>query len=297
MQDRGHLDTERSLDGSERLDEMDAAAICRLINLADATVPAAVGAVIDDVAALVDIVVDHLGRGGRLVYVGAGTSGRLGVLDASECPPTFRSDPRQVRGVIAGGYDALVRSAESVEDEPEAGVAAIAALQIGADDVVVGIAAGGTTPYVHAALAEARRRGAATGFVCCVPAAQAPADADVQIRPITGPEVVTGSTRMKAGAATKLVLNMITTAAFVRLGKTYGSRMVDLRATNAKLWDRGTRLVMELRDLPRDDALALLQRADGRVKTAVVMHYRKCDAHEAERLLAKAGERLREALD
>jgi N-acetylmuramic acid 6-phosphate etherase len=219
------------------------------------------------------------------------------VLDASECPPTFRTDPRQVQGAIAGGFDALVRSAEGEEDRPEAGVAAVTELSIGSDDVVVGIAAGGTTPFVHAALAEARRRGAATGFIACVPAGQAPAAADVQIRPITGPEVITGSTRMKAGTATKLILNMITTAAFVRLGKTYGPSMVDLKATNAKLWDRGTRLVMDLCALSRDDALALLQRADGRVKVAVIMHRKNCAPNEAERLLDEADGRLREAVD
>lgn len=297
MQDRGHLDTERSLAGAERLDAMDAEAICRLLNAADATVPRAIQAVIPQIAAFAGIVAERLRRGGRLFYVGAGTSGRLGVLDASECPPTFRADPEQVQGIIAGGYGALTRAAEGAEDRAEDAVLALAERGVGADDVVLGIAAGGTTPFVHAALAEARRRGAATGFLACVPAEQAPAEADICIRPLTGPEVVTGSTRLKAGTATKLVLNMITTTAFVRLGKTYGSRMIDLRATNAKLWDRGTRLVMDLCGLPRDVAMGLLQRADGWVKAAVVMHHRRCGLAEAKALLEAAGGHLRGVID
>ncbi len=297
MQDRGHLDTERALAASERLDAMSAEEICRVMNAADRAVPEAVERAIAEIAALAQAVADRLGRGGRLFYVGAGTSGRLGVLDASECPPTFRSEPSQVQGVIAGGYDALVRSAEGAEDDPAAAVAALAERAVGPADVVVGIAAGGTTAYVHAALAEGRRRGAFTGFVTCVPAEQAPAEADVVVRLLTGPEVLTGSTRLKAGTATKLALNMITTAAFVRLGKTYGNRMVDLRATNAKLWDRGTRLVAELCNLPRDDALALLQRADGQVKVAIVMHHRRCNPPAARARLAAAGGHLRTVLE
>ena len=229
--------------------------------------------------------------------MGAGTSGRLGVLDASECPPTFRADPRQVQGIIAGGYDALVKAAEGAEDRTDTAVAAMEERDIDENDVVVGIAAGGTTPYVHAAIAEARRRGAATGFVTCVPQDQAASAADVTIRVVTGPEIVTGSTRMKAGTATKLVLNMITTSAFVRLGKTYGNRMVDLRATNVKLWDRGTRLVMQLCSLPRDQALALLQQAQGWVKAAVVVYHRECTFEEAQQLLESAGGRLRKVIE
>lgn len=297
MQDRSYLDTEKSLAGSEHLDQMSAESICQLINAADATVPKAVGAVVPQVARLVEIVVERLRRGGRLFYAGAGTSGRLGVLDASECPPTFRTEPRQVQGIIAGGHKAILQAIEGAEDKPDEAVTIIDERQVGPDDVVVGIAAGGTTPFVHAALAEARRRGAATGFVACVPASQAPADADVEIRPLTGPEIVTGSTRMKAGTATKLVLNMITTASFVRLGKTHGNRMVDLRATNVKLWDRGTRLVMELCSLDRPQALTLLQRADGWVKVAAVMHHRQCTPEQANQLLDQAGGHLRQVIE
>lgn len=291
--DRGHLDTEALPPGADRLDAATPEEICRAINAADAAVARAVAAVADDVAKLVAIAEAKLRAGGRLIYVGAGTSGRLGVLDASECPPTFRSAPGQVIGVIAGGRDALVRSSEGLEDQPALGAAAIVEHNVGPSDLVVGIAAGGTTPFVHAALAEARTRGAATGFVACVPAGQAPSEADVEVRPLTGPEVVAGSTRMKAGSATKMVLNMLTTATFIRLGKTYGPCMVDLRATNAKLTDRAARLIMRLCDLDRPAALALLARADNQVKPAVVMHHRQCGLAEAMRLLDDAQGRLR----
>lgn len=297
MKDRGHLDTEKALPGSERLDELSAEEICRLMNTADQAVARAVEKAVPQVAALAEIVAERLAANGRLFYVGAGTSGRLGVLDAAECPPTFRADPQQVQGIIAGGYGALVRSVEGAEDRPELAVEALAERNVGAADVVVGIAAGGTTPFVHAALAEARRRGAATGFVTCVPPDQAAVEADVVIRPLTGPEVVTGSTRLKAGTATKMVLNMLTTAAFVRLGKTCGSRMVDLRATNEKLWDRATRLVAELTGLDRPAALALLQEADGWVKVAVVMHRTRCGPAEATEQLQAARGHLRRAIE
>ncbi|MFN2382804.1 MAG: N-acetylmuramic acid 6-phosphate etherase, partial [Gemmatimonadota bacterium] len=227
----------------------------------------------------------------------AGSSGRLGVLDAAECPPTFGTDPSLVVGIIAGGPAALTRAQEGVEDRVDEGAAALAEQAVGPTDVVVGIAAGATTPFVLGALAEARRRGARTVFVTCVPPEDAPTprDVNVAIAPLTGPEVITGSTRLKAGTATKLVLNMLTTASMIRLGKTYGNLMVDLQVTNAKLEDRGRRILRELLGVGYDEAGGLLAAAGGRVKTALVMHRRGVEREEAEKLLDAAGGFLRQA--
>jgi N-acetylmuramic acid 6-phosphate etherase len=228
------------------------------------------------------------------LYVGAGTSGRLGVLDASECPPTFGSDPEMVQGIIAGGLPALTRAQEGAEDIVENGAHEMDERKVGAKDFVIGIAASGTTPYVHAAIARAKQLGAATGIVACSPP---PKDVlelvDVAILPITGPEVVTGSTRMKAGTATKLVLNIITTGAMIRLGKTYGNLMVDLRATNNKLIDRSERIVSEVCGVTRERARELLSQSDKSVKTAIVMHKLNLPRKEAEAALEKAGGLIR----
>jgi N-acetylmuramic acid 6-phosphate etherase len=235
--------------------------------------------------------------GGRLIYAGAGTSGRLGVLDAAECPPTFGSDPAMVIGVVAGGAEALVRSKEGAEDRADEGEAAMTGLNVGPGDVVVGIAAGSTTPYAIGALREARRRGARTVLLACVPRQdiEIAGEVDLVIAPLTGPEVIAGSTRMKAGTATKLVLNMLTTTAMVRIGKTYGNRMVDLQIGSEKLADRGRRIVRELLGVPGGEAERLLEAAGGSVKTALVMGRRKVDRAEAERLLDAAGGFLRRA--
>ncbi|MHC4063945.1 MAG: N-acetylmuramic acid 6-phosphate etherase [Planctomycetota bacterium] len=228
--------------------------------------------------------------GGRLFYVGAGTSGRLGVLDASECPPTFLSDPSMVQGFIAGGWEALRRSIEGAEDHPEDAVAEIDARKVGALDVVLGIATGGTTPYVHAALERAKERGAKTVFFGCVAQQDVADEADVSIRVLVGPEVITGSTRLKAGTATKMVLNMVTTIAMVQIGKVYENLMVDVNTrANAKLVDRGTRIIHTVTGLERSVARQLLDRAGGQVKTALVMHAKGLERAEAERLLAKHG--------
>ena len=275
---------------------MTAAEVVATMNDQDRRAIEAVAAVRDEVARAAELVADRLRRGGRLVYFGAGTSGRLGVLDASEMPPTFRTDPRQVQGVIAGGREAMFEAQEGAEDDENAGATAVDSLDLGENDVAFGIAAGGTTPFVRGALDRARRRGAATVFLACVPPGPGQAAADLEIRPVTGPEVVTGSTRLKAGTATKLVLNGVTTAAMVLLGKTHGNLMVDLRATNAKLRDRALRLVSTLTDLDADAAAALLDAAGGHVKTAAVMHARSCDAATAEALLDAAGGRLRDVL-
>ena len=238
--DRGHLLTEQRLDDSRDLDAMSAVDVLKTINDQDASIAAVVRGATPAMAALVDTIVERMRHGGRLIYLGAGTSGRLGVLDASECPPTFHSDPNQVVGLIAGGDSALRRSSEGKEDDPEGARDALDELNVNANDTVVGIAAGGTTPYVLGALDLAKARGAATALITCVePESRSgsprPDSPEHLIALPVGPEVVTGSTRMKAGTATKMALNMISTAVMVALGKTWGNLMVDLRATNAKL--------------------------------------------------------------
>jgi N-acetylmuramic acid 6-phosphate etherase len=228
--------------------------------------------------------------GGRLFYVGAGTSGRLGVLDASECPPTFGTPPEMVQGIIAGGPAALTRSQEGAEDDLRQARIDLAAHGVRAGDMVVGIAASGTTPYVRVALEYAREVGARTAIVACSPPPpETLHHADIHIVAVTGPEVVTGSTRLKAGTATKLILNMITTGAMIRLGKTFGNLMIDLRASNVKLVDRSERIVAEVAGVSRDDARELLARAGGSVKLAVVMHALGLDSEEAERRLEAGG--------
>jgi N-acetylmuramic acid 6-phosphate etherase len=287
MQDRGHLLTELRNPRSAHIDSASIADAFDIISAEDATIPAAVAAAKPQIVQAIEFVVAALEAGGRLIYIGAGTSGRLGVLDASECPPTFLSDPRQVQGVIAGGWDALRRSIEGAEDRPEGGAAAMDEMAVGPHDVVMGITTGGTTPYVHGALVRAKERGARTVFFACVLAEHVESAADVEIRVLVGPEVITGSTRLKAGTATKLVLNMITTISMVRIGKVYQNLMVDVNSlANRKLVDRGTRIIQTVTGLPRGVAADLLERAGGHVKTALVMHARNVDRAAAEQLLA-----------
>jgi N-acetylmuramic acid 6-phosphate etherase len=294
--DRSHLLTELRLPESMGLDAMSVEDAVALMNAQDAKAVAAVEAERQSVARAVHLVVGCLRGGGRLIYFGAGTSGRLGVLDASECPPTFRVEPEVVQGVIAGGEAAMFRAQEGAEDKPEDGAAAVDAKGVSATDAVMGIAAGGTTPFVHGALNRAVQRGAKTIFLTCVQAVEGEPTVDVVIRPLTGPEVVTGSTRLKAGTATKLVLNTISTLAMMQLGKVYENLMVDLRATNQKLWDRGARIIATVTGLPRDASMDLLKRAGGHVKLAIVMQKRAVDAPAAQKLLDRGGERLRDAL-
>jgi len=296
MQDRSNLLTERRLPESMRLDSLSIEQALELMNAQDAIAVAAVAAVRREVAQAVKIVAAALAAGGRLIYFGAGTSGRLGVLDASECPPTFSSDPMQIKGVIAGGDGAMFKAVEGAEDNASAGAAAVDEKKLGPNDVALGIAAGGTTPFVRGALAQARTRGAKTIFLCCVATAADEPAVDLIIRPLTGPEVLTGSTRLKAGTATKLVLNQITTLAMVQLGKVYQNLMVDLRCTNQKLWDRGARIVATLTGLNREKSLEILKHADGRVKVAIVMERRKISAGEAQKLLDAQGGILRKVL-
>lgn len=249
-------------------------------------------------ARFIEELVERLARGGRLVYVGAGTSGRLGVLDASECPPTFHSEPTQVVGIIAGGDAALRKSSESKEDEPEGARTDLEWLKLTAEDTVLGIAAGGTTPYVLGALRIAKSHKANTGLLTCAPPATPPEHCDHLIVLRTGPEVLTGSTRLKAGSATKLALNIITTAAFVRLGKAYTNLMVDLRATNDKLTDRAIRILVQVcPNLSREQAAEALRNAEGGLKSAIIMQRLGVDLAQAKRLLHQHHGRLRAILD
>jgi N-acetylmuramic acid 6-phosphate etherase len=264
--------------------------IVDLINTEDRAVADAVATQREAIAAAITRAEETFRAGGRLFYVGAGTSGRLGVLDASECPPTYGTDPDMVQGIIAGGYAALTRSQEGAEDRIEGAVEDLEARGVRAGDFVIGIAASGTTPYVRRALQYARTLPAATALVACSPPPSETLEfVDTLILPITGPEVVTGSTRMKAGTATKLVLNMITTGAMIRLGKTFGNLMVDLRATNDKLVDRSERIIMEICDVDRARARTLLHDSGGLVKTAIVMHLLGTSRTAAERALDDGG--------
>ncbi len=298
--DRGHLLTEQRNEATRALDDCTVEEALRLINAQDAEVPAAVGRAVPALTALVERVVKGMQKGGRLIYVGAGTSGRLGVLDASEIPPTFHADPDRVVGIIAGGDSALRVSSEGKEDDPEGAVSALEPLGLDADDTLVGIAAGGTTPYVWGAIDYAKKRGAGTAMICCVALDGVPQARDIHvdnaIELLVGPEVVTGSTRMKSGTATKLALNMISTVAMVRLGKVWGNLMIDLKASNAKLRDRAARIIVSQSDLNRDAALDLLDDADGRVKLALVMAARGVDRSGAQHLLDTHEQRLRPIL-
>ena len=286
--------TERRNPRTASIDVATPLEIVDLIAGEDAGVPAAVAGARSDIAAIIGFVEAAFRAAGRLVYVGAGTSGRLGVLDAAECPPTFGTPPEMVIAVIAGGATALVRSVEGAEDDVNAGISAMDERRVGGNDVVVGIAASGTTPYVRAALGRAQALGARTALVTCsAPPALLRETCDAVVFVPVGPEVVTGSTRMKAGTATKLVLNTITTGAMIRLGKTSGNLMVDLRAWNDKLIDRSRRIIMETTGLDRDAAGAVITRADGQIKRAIVMARRGVSREEADRLLEEHQGRLR----
>jgi len=268
-----------------------------LIAAEDRAVPEAVHSQREAIARAIETAEATFRAGGRLFYVGAGTSGRLGVLDASEMPPTYGTDPELVQGIIAGGYAALTRSQEGAEDRLEGAVEDLTERGVRSGDFVIGIAASGTTPYVRRALEHARSVGARTALVACSPPPKETlAVVDILIQPITGPEAVTGSTRMKAGTATKLVLNTITTGAMIRLGKTFGNLMVDMRATNVKLVDRSQRIVMEVCEVSRDEAQALIDRAGGLVKTAIAMHFLGGSREDAEQALARAGGVIRKAV-
>lgn len=293
--DRGSIGSEQRNPRTMSLDTLSVRECVDLLNAEDAMVAAAVGRAAPEIARFIEGAEPRMCAGGRLIYLGAGTSGRLGVLDASECPPTFQTPPEMVLGIIAGGDAALRRSSEGLEDDPAGAHAELDRLGVGAGDSVLGIAAGGTTPFVLGGLSHASSRGAWTGMLVCAPIAPPPG-VGVLIIADTGPEPLTGSTRMKAGTATKMVLNTVSTTLMVRMGRVHENLMVDLRATNAKLRDRAARIISTLAGLPRPDALALLDRAQGSVKHAVVMARTGQGFEEADRSLAESGGRLRDAL-
>ena len=288
--------TEQQNSASANIDENSTLEILSIINNEDAEVALAIQNKLSEIEAFIKALIPRVKGGGRLFYVGSGTSGRLGVLDAAECPPTFSTSPTMVKGIIAGGYDALVRSIEGAEDNPTDGAKAIIDYGINSESTVLGITASSTTPFVLGALEKAKEFGAMTGLLLSNnPPKLEYVDHIISI--IVGPEVITGSTRMKAGTATKLVLNMITTTLMIKLNKTYGNLMVDLNASNEKLWDRGTRIIQHLTDLSYDDSLKLLQSADGEVKTAIVMEKLKMEAGDTREKLNENKGSLKKVLD
>jgi len=289
--------TEQRNPRTARIDVGSSLEIVDLLNAEDATIAPAVHAQREAMARAIDLVVEAFRQGGRLVYVGAGTSGRLGVLDAAECPPTFGTPPALVVGLIAGGAPALLKSVEGAEDDVNAGSEAMDAARVSPADVVVGIAASGTTPYVRAALSRAQTIGAKTVIVSCSPPPRLLLDTcDVAIVPVVGPEALTGSTRLKAGTATKLVLNTLSTGAMIRTGRAYGNLMVDLMALSEKLRDRGERIVMEASGVDRARARAAIDDAGGSVKLALVMVKAGVGKDEAARRLEGAGGLVRRAV-
>jgi N-acetylmuramic acid 6-phosphate etherase len=268
----------------------------QVINAADRQVASAVSMEIPRIARVVEAVCDALSKGGRLFYIGAGTSGRLGVLDAAECPPTFNVSIELIQGILAGGPAAISRAAESVEDDPQAGARDLDAASIRPGDILIGISASGRTPYVLGAIARARQIGAITAGISCSPDSELTRAVDYPVHPITGPEVIAGSTRMRAGTATKMVLNMISTATMIRLGYVYGNLMVNVQPTNQKLEDRARRIIQQITQVSYSRACELLDLAGRSVPTAIVMEMKRVDRAEAQRLLAAAGGRIAEVL-
>jgi N-acetylmuramic acid 6-phosphate etherase len=291
-----NLLTEQVNPASEGIDALPTAGILEIINAEDRQVADAVAREIPAIARAVDAIVTAILGGGRLFYIGAGTSGRLGVLDAAECPPTFSADPELVQGIMAGGEQALARATETTEDDPAIGARDLRARGFTARDVLVGIAASGRTPYVLGAIAEARRLGAVTAGISCTPDSELARAVHIAITPLTGPEILAGSTRMKAGTATKLVLNMLSTAVFIRLGYVYGNLMVNLQPKNSKLVDRARRIVAQAAGVTYDGAAELLSAANNSVRTAIVMAKRNVDRETAESRLAATNGSISKAL-
>lgn len=296
IEERGHLLTEQINPESQNLDQLSSVEIVDLFNREDTKTIDAIASAKIQLAQTIDVASKALQKGGRLFYVGAGTSGRLGILDAAECPPTFCTPPEMVQGIIAGGAGALIRSSEDLEDRKEDGATAIAQREINELDVVIGISAGGTTPYVHGALQAAKQRGAKTVAISCVPSNQVTIEADIDIRLITGAEILAGSTRLKAGTVTKMALNIISTGVMIKLGKVYGNRMVDVSVTNNKLLDRALRMIEDLTDLNRQEAKQLLENSDNKVKLALLMHWTNTNKKEADKLLTQHQGSLRLAV-
>ncbi|MGK7898752.1 MAG: N-acetylmuramic acid 6-phosphate etherase [Xenococcus sp. (in: cyanobacteria)] len=296
LESRGHLLTEQINPNSQNLDSISSLEIVDLFNQEDTKTITAIANARESLAATIDAATEGISHGGRIFYVGAGTSGRLGVLDAAECPPTFCTPPELVQGIIAGGAGALIKSSEDLEDLPEDGAQAIAYHKITQVDVVIGITAGGTTPYVHGALKAAKSRGATTVAISCVPAEQVPISADIDIRLLVGAEILAGSTRLKAGTVTKMALNIISTGVMARLGKVYGNRMIDVSVTNSKLRDRALRIICDLTDINRQEAEELLERSGQKVKLALLMHWTGLEAAEGTKLLEQNQGNLRAAI-
>ncbi len=294
--DRGHLLTEQANPASEQLDRLSTAELVALFCENDRLPQQAVAAAAPQLSEAVEAIAARLADGGRLFYIGAGTSGRLGVLDAAECPPTFCSPPELVQGVLAGGAPALLRSSEGLEDLREAGRDDLMQRGFGPADALVGIAAGGTTPYVLGALEHAQAIGALAIAMACVPASQAPMPCEIDIRLLTGPELLTGSTRLKAGTATKMALNILSTGVMVRLGKVHGNRMVDVAVTNSKLEDRALRILRDLAGVPRERGRGLLEASGGSVKLALLMAVSGLEAAGAREQLQRHGPGLRPVL-
>jgi N-acetylmuramic acid 6-phosphate etherase len=294
---RGHLLTEQANPLSTDLDALSTSELVQLFVEEDRRPQQAVAAAADALTSAIEAIADRLRRGGRLFYLGAGTSGRLGVLDSAECPPTFCSSPDLVQGVLAGGAAALLRSSEGLEDQHDGGRDDLLARGFCGDDALVGIAAGGTTPYVHGALEHAQRVGALAIAMACVPADQVPMPCDIDIRLLTGPEVLTGSTRLKAGTATKMALNILSTGVMVKLGKVYGNRMVDVAVTNSKLEDRALRILADLAGVDREHGRHLLNKSAGSVKLALLMARRGIGFSAACQLLEASDGLLRSALE
>lgn len=290
------LTTERRNPQTAHIDELDTLAMVTLINNEDQTVPLAVRDVLPQIAAAIDLIADKLRCGHRLIYIGAGTSGRLGILDAVECPPTYGTSPDLVQGLIAGGLPAIFKAQEGAEDNPELARQDLEDIGLQRGDVLVGIAASGRTPYVIGGLTYARELGAATIALSCSAVSTIAELADIAITPVTGPEAITGSTRMKAGTAQKLVLNMLSTGTMIKLGKVYGNLMVDVKTSNLKLEERARRIVMEAADCTREDAIAALDAANGNAKLAILLQLTGCTPAEGTSLLAKAQGKLSLAL-
>ncbi|ABG49813.1 glucokinase regulatory-like protein [Trichodesmium erythraeum IMS101] len=296
LQQRGHLLTEQVNPNSHNLDQLSSLELVDLFNQEDKQTLKAIASSRLQLAQAVDMTTKALSQGGKLFYVGAGTSGRLGVLDAAECPPTFCTSPELVQGIIAGGANALLRSSEDLEDSWEDGNEAIASHNITNLDVIVGITAGGTTPYVHGALEGAKQRAAKTIFITCVPVEQFSIKVDVDIRLLVGPELLSGSTRLKAGTVTKMALNILSTGVMVRLGKVYGNRMIDVAIKNSKLRDRALRIIEDLTELSRDEAEELLNKSGDSVKLALLMHWSNLKKEEGDRVLSEYQGNLRAAM-
>ncbi|MBO1005892.1 N-acetylmuramic acid 6-phosphate etherase [Pseudogracilibacillus auburnensis] len=298
MEERlGQLVTERSNSRSTRIDQMSALEIVSLMNDEDGNVAASIKSELPQIARVIDAIADSFQRGGRLIYIGAGTSGRLGVLDASECPPTFRTPPEMVQAIIAGGDQAMRTAIEGAEDSKDQGEADLAQLNVSKEDLVVGIAASGRTPYVMGALICANKVGAATAAISCNKNAAISQYADFPIEIVVGPEILTGSTRLKAATAQKMVLNMLSTASMIKVGKVYRNQMVDLHASNEKLVQRAQNIVMDITGVKSQEAASILQQTNHEVKPAILMILGGVSLAKANQLLQETNGFLREAIE